>query len=477
MTAEQIADAPYINSIDQLNELLPGKVVAPGDAAWESARTPWIVNVDQQPIAVVNVDDAQDVVTTVRHARDHGLTVAAQPAGHGTTRAIDDTILLRTRGLDGVHVDVASRVARVGAGVKMGELMTALEGTGLTALSGSTPDTTVVGLSVGGGMSWFGRAFGLAADSLVALDIVDADGELARVTADSDPDLFWAIRGGGGDFGIITAAEVALHPAETIYGGQLMWPIEQAAEVLKAFQTVTATAPDELTVWFHLLRFPPLPEIPEPLRGGSFVTFALTFIGDPEDAEELIAPVRALATPMIDTLGIVALSALGDILAEPVDPMPVLERSILLPTLPDAALDALLSFAGAGAPSMLTVVQVRHLGGALARPAANPGAVGTVEEEFQLFMLGIPAVPELVAPLMGQLAEGERAMAPYASGRRMFNFLGHNADPSTAFAPEALERLRDIKAERDPFGVIRSNRPVRGTDRPAVARIPRQRTA
>lgn len=117
---------------------------------------------------------------------------------------------------------------------------------------------------MGGGLSWFGRAYGLAADSLVALEIVDADGELVRVTADSDPDLFWAIRGGGGDFGIITAAEVALHPAATIYGGRLMWPIEHAPEVLRAFQTVTAAAPDELTVWFHLLRFPPLPEIPDP---------------------------------------------------------------------------------------------------------------------------------------------------------------------------------------------------------------------
>ena len=127
---------------------------------------------------------------------------------------------------------------------------------------GSTPDTTVVGLSLGGGMSWFGRAYGLAADSIVALEIVDADGELVRVTADSDPDLFWALRGGGGDFGIMIAAEVALHPAAEVYGGRLMWPIEHAPEVLRAFQQVTASAPDELTVWFHLLRFPPHPGDP-----------------------------------------------------------------------------------------------------------------------------------------------------------------------------------------------------------------------
>jgi hypothetical protein len=473
MTTEQIAGkSTYLSSHDELRNLLPGKVVTPDDAEWDAVRLPWIVNIDQQPRAVVMVDDAQDVVTAVRYARVNGLTVAAQPGGHGSTRALDDTILLRTRGLGGVEVDVDARVARVGAGVKWGELMTALDGTGLTGLAGSTPDTTVVGLSVGGGMSWFGRAYGLAADSLVALEIVDANGELVRVTADSDPDLFWAIRGGGGDFGIITAAEVALHPADTIYGGRLMWPIEHAAEVLRAFKTVTATAPEELTVWFHLLRFPPIPEIPEPIRGGSFVSFDLTYLGDAEAAEELIAPVRALPAPMIDTMGTVAPSALGDILQEPLDPTPALERSRLLTSLPDAAIDALLAVAGPDAPSMLTIVQLRHLGGALARPSAHPGAVGTVEEEYQLFLLGIPAVPELVQPLLGQLAEAEQAMAPFASDRRMFNFMGGAADPTAAFAPEALERLRAIKAERDPFGVIRSNRPLLF---PRSVRIPRQR--
>jgi hypothetical protein len=474
MTTEQIVGRPtYLSSPDLFRDLLPGQVVVPGDPEWDAARMPWIVNIDQQPRAVVTVESAQDVVTVVQFARVHGLTVAAQPGGHGGTRALDDTILLRTRGLGGIEVDVEAATARVGAGVKWGELMTALDGTGLVGLAGSTPDTTVVGLSVGGGMSWFGRAYGLAADSLVALEIVNANGELTRVTAESDPDLFWAIRGGGGDFGIITAAEIALHPAATIYGGRLMWPIEHAADVLRAFQTVTASAPDELTVWFHLLRFPPLPEIPEPIRGGSFVSFDLTYLGDAATAEELIAPVRALPVgPMLDTLGPVLPSTLGDILQEPLDPMPALERSRLLPALPDAAMDALLGVAGPDAASMLMIVQLRHLGGALARPAAHPGAVGTVDEAYQLFLLGIPAVPELVEPLLGQLAEAEQAMAPFASDRRMFNFLGGAADPTEAFTPDVLERLRTIKAERDPFGVIRSNRPLLF---PRSVRIPRQR--
>jgi FAD/FMN-containing dehydrogenase len=243
MTTDQIAGQyTYLSFADELRGLLPGKVVVPGDAAWEAARTPWVVNVDQQPRAVVNVTDAMDIVTVVRFAYDCGLTVAAQPGGHGGTRALDDTILLRTRGLGGIEVDVDARVARVGAGVKWGELMAALDGTGLTGLMGSTPDTTVVGLSVGGGLSWFGPAYGLAADSLIALEVVDAHGDLVRVTAHSDPDLFWALRGGGGDFGIITAAEVALHPAAEVYGVRLMWPLVARGRCRTAGTATTARA-------------------------------------------------------------------------------------------------------------------------------------------------------------------------------------------------------------------------------------------
>ncbi|MGZ4631697.1 MAG: FAD-binding oxidoreductase [Actinomycetes bacterium] len=451
----------FHTEFNELRAQLPGKVLTPRDPEWEQARLPWVVNVDQHPRAIVLPDCAEDIVTVVRFARGRGMTVAAQPGGHGSTAAVNDTILLRTRGLTGISIDTQHRIARVGAGVKWGELLTALEGTGLTGLAGSTPDTTVVGLSVGGGMSWFGRAYGLASDSIVALDVVDADGELVRVTAETDPDLFWAIRGGGGDFGIITAVEVRLHPAEQVYGGRLMWTIEHAPAVLRAFQQVTSSAPDELTVWFHILRFPPIEDIPEPLRGGQFVSFDLTFLGSGEDAERLIAPVRdTLPAPMIDSMGPVAVAELGGILQEPLDPTPAMERSGLLPALTDAAADAFLGAVGPGSDTMLMIAQLRHLGGALARPSAQPGAVGTLSEQYQMFLLGIPAVAELVPPLRASLDAAENAMVPFVSGRKTFNFLGAGQDPSAAYTPAALARLRAIKLERDPAGVIRSNRPV-----------------
>ncbi|MGX6608211.1 SpoIIE family protein phosphatase [Micromonosporaceae bacterium Da 78-11] len=276
-------------ALRQLAALLPGQVALPGDTAWDELRLGWVRSVDQRPAAVVTVEDDEDVVAVVGWAAGNGFTVSAQPVGHGATTAVDGTVLLRTRALSEISIDLPCRTARVGAGVKWGELMAALNGSGFTAPAGSSPDTSVVGYTLGGGLSWFGRAYGLAAHSVLAVELVDATGRARRVTEAADPDLFWAIRGGGGDFGIVTAMEFALHPAPHVYGGRLLWPAALAYPVLTAFERITRTAPDELSVWTQLLRFPPLPEIPEPLRGSSFVAVDLTFLGSAEDAEALAA--------------------------------------------------------------------------------------------------------------------------------------------------------------------------------------------
>ncbi len=448
------------HALEDLRRRVAGQLHTPAEPTWDAARTPWVVNVDQHPMAVLEVRDADDVVAAVRWAVDHGVQVTAQPTGHGAGNAFDQVLMLRTRGLDGIAVDVQRRTAWVGAGVKGGELLAELDGTGLTYLAGSNPDPTVVGMTITGGSSWFSRGFGLGSDNIVTIEVVDGLGRLRRVSATEDPELFWAIRGGGGDFGIITRMEVALHPAPEVYGGRMLWPVEQMGDVLRTFRAVTESAPDELTIWYHTYQFPPFPEVPEPLRGKGFASIAVAFLGSREDGEALLAPFRALPDLAMDLMGEVLISEVGAIADEPTDPMPGLQRSALLTHLDDDAIDALVAVVGADSGSPLPVVQIRHLGGAFADTPEGAGAHGPVTEAYNLFALGVPAVPELVEVIGIFFGRISAAVAHVASGRTLLNFLDGTEDPGRWWSPETRERLRHAKQVSDPLHTIRSNRPV-----------------
>lgn len=448
--------------LDDLRRRVTGRLTTPADEGWDRARTPWVVNIPQHPVAVLEVHDVDDVIAAVRWAVDHGTQVTAQPTGHGANDTLEGVLILRTRALGGIAVDLERRTAWVGAGVKAGELSAALDGTGLTFLAGSNPDPSVVGMTITGGLSWFGRAFGLGADSVVAVEVVDGLGRLRRASATEDPELFWAVRGGGGDFGIITRLELALHPAPQLYGGQLMWPADRMREVLTTFREVTRTAPEELTIWFHTWNFPPFPEVPEPIRGKSFTGLAVAYLGEACEAEKLLAPFRAIDGLAMDSLRPVPLAELGSIAAEPTEPMPGLQRSWLLEGLDDTTISALTQVVGPGSGSPLPVVQIRHLGGALARTPDGSGSHGPVAEPYSLFAVGVPAVPELVEVISLFLGRIGAAVAGVASGRTLLNFLESGQDPSLWWSPETRARLVRVKDVTDPLATIRSNRPVRG---------------
>ncbi len=421
---------------------------------------PWQLVVDQRPLAVLAVADADDVATAVRWAATHDIAVTAQPVGHAATVALNGTLLLRTRGLSEISVDAAARTAWVGAGVKWGELLAALHGTRLGGCAGSSTDPTVVGFTLTGGLSWFSRLWGLSCDNVLAVDLVDPRGQKVRVTRDSDPDLFWALRGGGGDFGIVTAMQIVLHPAPQLYGGRLLWPIGQAAPVLRAFRQVAVSAPRRFSIWAHLYQFPPFPEVPEPLRGKAFASVAVAYLGPAEEAEQLLAPVRAVAEPTMDLMGEVPLAELGSIADEPVDPIPAIEHSMLLNHLDDDAIDALVEAAGEGSGSAVAIVQIRPLGGAIATPHPDKGAAGHIEQPFQLFCVGIPAAPGLAEAIVASLQRIDGSLRGAGSVLRLPNFLGREQERFSCWTPTALVRLREIKQQRDPQGTIRSNRPV-----------------
>ncbi|NJP95626.1 FAD-binding oxidoreductase [Nonomuraea sp. FMUSA5-5] len=430
-----------------LRAAVRGRVLLPGDDGFEEAAKPWNRSVRQPVAAVVEPADVDGVADTVRYAARTGLTVAAQPSGHGASGDTDGVILLRTGRLGGVDVRPEERVARVGAGVRWGEALAATGPLGLTGLAGSSPVVSVTGYTLGGGLSWFGRRYGFAADSVRAFEVVRPDGEPATVTADSDPDLFWALRGGGGDFAVVTAIEFGLHPAPALYGGRMMWPGHRTREVFEAFREITAEAPDELSVWFNRFQFP---------QGPPMVAVDVAFLGEEGEGRALLARLDKIDDVLADKRGPLPVASLGAITDEPTDPSLSRSRAELLTGLDDAAAKVLLD-----TPlEPVLAVQVRHLGGALAgaRPGAGPS--GPVTEPYLLYLLGLALNPELSAAVGARQERFAGELGALVSGRKPYTMLGPGDRAVAAFTEGDLARLRDIKRARDPHGVLRANFPV-----------------
>lgn len=451
--------------LDGLRSRCAGPVTGSSDATWDQARMPWNVAIDQRPAVVVQATGPDDVVAAVAFARDHGLRVAPQGTGHGAAAMPDlaDTLLLRTQLMNGFSVDPVRRSARVEAGTIWEPVAQAASEHGLIALHGSSPNVGIAGYTLGGGLSWLARKHGLAANSVTAMEVVTADGEQRRV--DGDDDLFWALRGGGHGFGVVTALEFALYPVTEIYAGSLFWPGAAAPEILHAYREWVQTVPDELTSIARLLRLPPLPEVPEPLRDVPVIDIGLAFAGDAAEGEALIRPLREALTPMMDSVGMVPPTELLRLHGDPEDPVPAVGHHTMLGELPADAIDTLIDVAGADSGSPLIGVELRHLGGELARPSADHGALGALDAEFLLFGVGIAGDPGGARAATDRLDDVIEAMEPWSNGSSYLNFAeksGH--DCSTAFGAEAYERLQLIRRAADPDGLFVGNHLI-----PAVA--------
>jgi FAD/FMN-containing dehydrogenase len=428
-----------------------GALIAAGHPGWDAARQAWNLAVDQRPVAVALPESRDEVIAVVALAAKHGLRVAAQGTGHGAAPLgpLEETILVRTSRMSGVTIDPSARRARVEAGALWQDVTVPAAEHGLAALAGSSPDVGVVGYSLGGGHGWLARRYGLAANSVLAVELVTADGRLRRVDSEHEPDLFWALRGGGGSFGVVTALELELYPIREAYAGVLFWPLDRAADVLHAWAQWTGGVPDELTSLGRLLQLPPLPEIPEPLRGRSFVVVEAAHLGDEAEAAALLAPLRELR-PQLDTFATIPAPALQAIHMDPDGPTPFVGDGGLLAELPAAAIDALLAAAGPGSGSPLLSVELRHLGGALTHAASHHGALATLDGAFLTFALGITPDAEAAAAVDTHVQVVQRALAPWSSARGYANFSERYDDAGRLFAPDIHRRLRAIKAQVDP---------------------------
>ena len=297
---------------------IAGDVVLPGDETWDAARQAWNLAVDQRPVAVVYPESADDVATTVRFAAEHGVRIAFNAGGHNAG-PIDwgvDTLLLRTERMRDIEIDVAGGRARVGAGVLAKPLAVAAGEHGLAYLAGTSPDVGVLGYALGGGISWMVRKHGLACNSILAADVVTADGRQLRVDADTEPELFWALRGGGGNVAAVTALELRLFPIAEIVAGALFWPIERATEILTAWRRWVDTVPVECESIGRMLQLPDVPFLPENVRGRSFVLVEAAILGSASDAAALLQPLRDLG-PEMDTIGPMPTSELSVVNMDP----------------------------------------------------------------------------------------------------------------------------------------------------------------
>jgi FAD/FMN-containing dehydrogenase len=440
-----------------LRARVSGEIVLAGDPGWDAARQAWNLAVDQHPFAVALVESADDVLAVVEFAQANGLRVAPQSTGHGasTLAGLEDAILVKVERMRRVEIDPAARRARVEAGAIWADVVEPAAEQGFVVLHGSSPDVGVAGYSLGGGMGWLARSRGLSANSVTAVEIVTADGRLVRADQENEPDLFWAVRGGGGNFGVVTAIEIALYEEPELYAGAMFWPVEQAAEVLHAWREWTETVPDTVTSVGRILHFPPIPDVPEPMRGNSFVVVEAVYTGSESEGAALVAPLRELG-PAIDTFAAAPPTALQHLHMDPPKPVPGIGDGMFLDAFPAEAVDA---FVATGVPPLLSL-EVRQLGGALAVPSATHGAVGAIDAGYVMFAVGLPMTPEMGAAINDAVTRAKAALAHWESERTYFNFAERQVDPARLYTPETYRRLRRVKSAYDPGELFVANHPI-----------------
>jgi FAD/FMN-containing dehydrogenase len=457
-----VATEPAGLDLRALGAALTGDVVLPDDEGWGEARQAWNLAVDQRPIGVVYPESVDDVVATVDFASRSGLRIAFNAGGHnaGPIDWGDDTLLLKTVRMRGIEIDAEARRARVEGGVLGKPLSQAAGEHGLCYLCGTSPDVGVLGYTLGGGFSWMIRKYGLAANSVLAAEVVTADGRHVRTDRDTEPDLFWAVRGGGGNFGAVTALELALYPHPEIYAGCLFWPIERATEVLTAWREWVDTVPDECESIGRMLQLPDVDFLPDHLRGRSFVLAEAAFLGSESEGVSLVQPLRDLE-PEFDTVALMPTSDLSLVNMDPDFPLPYAGDGILLDDLPPAAIETMVEcFVG----SPLLHVEVRHLGGALRSAPADHGCVPTIDQPFILFTFGFAADAEMKAAVERSVKDMLDRFSAWDSGRRYLNFVESRVDPRSLFPEASYERLRELRAKYDPRGMFVANHAIPPAD-------------
>ena len=432
-----------------LREAVAGRVLAPGEDGYDAARLSWQRRFDPRPAVIVEAAGVADVAAAIRFAREHELPLTVQATGHGTVRAADDGVLLKTGAMTSVEVDPHRRVARVGAGALWSDVIAAAAPHGLAPLSGSSPTVGVVGYTLGGGVGWLSREYGYAADSVVGADLVTADGSLVK--AEDDGDLFWALRGGG-NFGVVTALEFRLHPAGDVYAGMAMFDVARAADAMAVYREWAPDEPDASNTALVVAQIPPIPEMPEPVRGKRVLILRAFHLGPADEAERLLAPLReAAGPPLLDAMRATTFPDAAVMMPPPPPSVGVMNLE-LFETVPDEAISAVVEAEGP-----IAGIELRHWEGAPSRPPENAGPTGHRDVPFSIVVGAQSPDPAAIDELRAAVEAVVARLRPHATGQSFLNFLGEPERVADAYTPEDYQRLGEIKAAWDPDNVFRGN--------------------
>lgn len=443
-----------------LADAIKGAVYRPGDEGFAEEVACFNMATTHRPALVVAALCTEDVAAADRFAAERDLPISVQATGHGAVTAVNAGVLISTKAMTDVSVDPRERTATVGAGVKWKAVIEASAAHGLAPLNGSSSDVGVVGYVVGGGLPLMGRTYGFAADHVQRMTVVTADGEVREVSPTSETELFWGLRGGKGNLGIVTEMTVDLVPVSRLYGGGIFFPGEHAGALLRAYRDWVAALDEQTNTSIALLRLPPIPDIPEPLRGQFVVHLRVVHLGDAETGERLVAPMRAVAPAIVDLIGDMPYTAIDSVYQDPDHPVSAYERGMLLSSLDDAVIDQLMAVAGPGVQTPVMLVDIRHLGGALSRQPAIPNAVDQRDATFVLEAIGMlmgPAAETTPAATDALVASFAR-FSTEPGGATLVNFHGHPgdaADRARCWKPATYARLAALKASYDPKNLLR----------------------
>src|SRR5919197_137821 len=463
-------------TIEQLATNLRGRLATPGTQGYDEARTIWNAMIDRRPALVVRCAGASDVVRAVRFAAEHKLMLAVRGGGHNIAgNAVSDGgLMIDLTPMKSVRVDPANRAARVEPGVTLGELDRETQAFGLVTPMGINSTTGVAGLTLGGGFGWLSRSLGLSIDNLISADVVTAGGELVRASDTENADLFWAIRGGGGNFGVVTSFEFRLHQVgPQVLSGLIVHPLDAAKSVLRFYRDFVTSAPEEFACWFVMRKAPPLPFLPTEWHGREVLILAMCYQGAIEEGERVAAPLRKFGRPLADVIGPTPFTAWQTVLDPLLTPgMRNYWKSHDFREISDGLIDVFVEHARR-IPDPQTEIAFAQLGGAVSRVPHEATAYTHRDAQFVLNVHGRWAEPAKDAECIGWARELFKAAAPFATGGVYVNFMTQEEGDRVRAAYGAnYDRLVELKNRYDPTNLFRLNQNIRPSARPAPHAMP-----